>query len=126
MAWGFMMAPPSATAEATRAICRGDAATLFWPMDDWANVAASRAVGKFERGRTGQVDRRLLVEAERLGAVDHLVEPDGLGPHLGERRVARHGQDREERAATRLGAEVEDGLADAEVGSCAPPGSSAG
>ena len=51
-------------------------------------------------GRIGQVDRHVLVEAEVLGHLDHRIGP-GVHAHLGERGVARHAEDLEERPAAR-------------------------
>ena len=109
---GLMIVPPLAMPAATSAICSGVAGTSFWPIDDWASAGRLRGeVGREARGdRAGQVDRRLRVEAERLGAGDHHVGPDRLGAHLGERGVARHREDREQRAAAGLAAEVADRL----------------
>ena len=80
---------------------------MYWPMADWARngVGALELVGSGEVGLdgVGEVDRRFVVEAERLGPLDHAVLPEVLDRHPGERAVAGLGQDLEQRAAARVG-----------------------
>ncbi len=102
-----MITPSLATPAATSAICSGVAATSFWPMADWARAGSLRVKSVGEPGgHRGEVERRNVSLNPKPWAPSTILPAAQVQAHLGERGVARLGEDHEQGAAAEAAAEV--------------------